>query len=166
MTKMVKPMCLKLMNGETIFSEIIMDDASTSDLTKLYLPHVVSLLSTSKGEIQFVIRPWVPFTDDLFHYISPNNILNASSLDRHHLKLYGSLVVKHEIEMVYNTVVSEAKQGIINSLKFQAALDTMHKIMEKSHLLYEMNVPSKSEIDSSFYKFVMDQTNNTVEYRS
>jgi hypothetical protein len=155
----VTPVCVKLLTGEELFTELIADDndptVEKADLVKVYRPYSVKVVQMQDGMTQFAMKPWVVYSDDLYYYIPAHSIVSISKLDSYHSKLFGSTLLQNEINDIRSKLLPEAKAGIIPSVKFQTSLELVLQTYMKYGIRYSLPIPTLKEVKRAFHEFIL-----------
>lgn len=156
----IKAVCIKLTSGEEIFAELIADDedpAMDNGLVKVFLPYTVRVDHSRKGLTQFAMIPWAPYSDDKFYFIPGHTVMNISSLDLYHQKIYGSTLIRAEIQDAQSSIIKDAEIGIMDSKKFSHTFGQILHIFMTYGPRYKIPIPEYDDIKQSFNEFIMSQ---------
>lgn len=146
---MRKPVVVKLVTGEHLFTEVKKDEASQA--LSLYQPYRVGITDNN-----LLLAPWVPFTDDEIFIIPISKVVSISNLDSEHKKMYGSVLMgleisKHKSKLDKSIIYKPDVKDIIEKV-FDDILYTVADI----GLSYGIQIPEYEDLKSTYYSFVFN----------
>lgn len=136
--------CVKLITGETLFSEIL--DADENSMM-LYNP---MLVLANDGQ-SFSITQWVPYTVNSKISIPMKIVVFADILNKQFFEYYGRSVLQQEIDKIKRRVFEEMSDRD-DFVIMHSGLEEIKTISHQLSIKFGIDVPDFSEFETAIEK--------------
>lgn len=153
------PVCVKLVNGDTLFAEsnLLYDK---DDMVTFYFPLKAMIVSGTK----LAIYEWVPFTEERNIKVHRSDIITTTKLSSEYSRVYASYL--------FSSYMNETKAKLgriapMQNSEMKKMMDILYEdLLTKACYLevaYNMDVVESSNMRYEFYKHLIDNLPTTSE---